>query len=302
LQFLIAAPSPTLRPVRPCVCGYEILYANPRTGRVPAPLAISPTLGSPPWRPWVVLAVVLIVAGFVGWRILLGASKETIGRGAEVRLLRQPSRSRARRRGPVSARCPSTSPRWARSEAYNTVTVRSRRIGSWSKVKLQRGPDGQARRVCCSQIDAEPYAARPRTGQQGQLARDQASAHHGQARGGALSGSLPGGRPYSQESQQTQQSIYGQGRGRGKADEAAIHRQGESGIHQYHLHPSTVRWVCARWTPGNIGPTRQTPTAGGVTQLQPISVIFTVPEDQLPQVRKKLLSGKPMRWMPTIAR
>jgi multidrug efflux system membrane fusion protein len=32
-----------------------------------------------------------------------------------------------------------------------------------------------------------------------------------------------------------------------------------------------------------------------VTQLQPIAVIFTVPEDQLPGVRKKLLAKKPLK-------
>ena len=53
--------------------------------------------------------------------------------------------------------------------------------------------------------------------------------------------------------------------------------------------------------PGNIVHASDTNGMIVITQLQPIAVLFTIPEDSLPQVTQKLRAGAHLRWMPIIA-
>ncbi len=55
---------------------------------------------------------------------------------------------------------------------------------------------------------------------------------------------------------------------------------------------STVWWACARSTPATSSTQPDTTGLLVVTQLQPIAVIFTLPEDQLPQVQALLRQGR----------
>lgn len=254
------------------------------------PAGDQPHTGKSSWRPWVVLAVVLIVAGFVGWRIY-SAQQETMAAA-------QKSASSASRPVPVLAaevqqrKMPIYLTALGSVEAYNTVTVRSRVDGQLVKVNFKEGQMVK-RGGLLLQIDAEPYAAALELAQ-GQLARDQASATMGQAEAARYQGLYQAG-VVSQESQQTQQSIYGQAEGAVKADEAAIHAAKVNLAYTNITSPIDGQVGLRQVDAGNIVHAADTNGLVVVTQLQPISVIFTVPEDQLPQVRKKLLSGKPMK-------
>ncbi len=67
--------------------------------------------------------------------------------------------------------------------------------------------------------------------------------------------------------------------------------EGESGIYEDFCRLS-MEWLdCGRWMPGNIVHASDTTGLLVVTQLQPIAVIFTLPEDQLPQVLKRTAAG-----------
>ena len=54
--------------------------------------------------------------------------------------------------------------------------------------------------------------------------------------------------------------------------------------------------------PGNMVQANGTNALVVVTQLQPITVIFSVGEDYLPQIERQLRAGQRLTWTPSIAR
>ena len=172
--------------------------------------------------------------------------------------------------------------------AYNTVTVRSRVDGAIVKVNFTEGQfvhEGDA----LIEIDPRPYQVMLEQAE-GQLAKDQAELHDVQVdfeRYQLLysEGVIP------KQQVDTQQAQVGQYLGAIKADQAAIDNAKLQIVYAHITSPISGRVGLRLVDIGNIVHATDTTGLVVITQLQPIAVIFTLPQDQLQQVLAKLHGG-----------
>lgn len=172
--------------------------------------------------------------------------------------------------------------------AFNTVTLKSRVDGQLLRVNVR---EGQAVRQgqLVAEIDPKPYEAALAQAQ-GQLVKDQANAANARAQAERYTALFQAG-VVSKESQQAQISMSGQAQGSIDADRAAI--QAAKVNLGYTKITSPINGVVGLRLvdPGNIVHASDTTGLLVVTQLQPITIIFTLPEDQLPQVLELTRAG-----------
>jgi len=247
-----------------------------------------------PKKSWLGLAIVLVVllaiGGFIGWRIYSNRQ--------ETAAAAQKSAASVSRPIPVLAADvqQKTMPIFLNAlgtvTAYNTVTVRSRVDGQIVKVNFKEGQQVKKGELLV-QIDPDPYAAAVELAQ-GQYTKDEAAVTMGKAESSRY-GALYDAGVVSQESQQTQESIYGQAQGSLKADSAAIHAAKVNLAYTRITSPIDGQVGLRQVDVGNIVHAADTNGLVVVTQLHPIAVIFTVPEDQLPLILQKLHSKEPLK-------
>jgi membrane fusion protein, multidrug efflux system len=174
--------------------------------------------------------------------------------------------------------------------AYNTVTVRSRVDGAIVKVNFTEGQfvhEGDA----LVEIDPRPYQVALEQAE-GQLAKDEAQLKDVQVDMGRYQtlykeGVIP------KQQVDTQEAAVGQSNGSIKADRAAIDSAKLNITYSHITAPISGRVGLRLVDVGNIVHAADTTGLLVITQLQPISVIFTLPQDQLPQVMSKLHGGGP---------
>src|SRR5271168_1018030 len=169
--------------------------------------------------------------------------------------------------------------------AFNTVTVRSRVDGAIVKVNFTEGQfvhEGDA----LVEIDPRPYQVALEQAQ-GQLAKDEAQLKDVQIDLGRYNllykeGVIP------KQQVDTQEASVGQSQGSIAADQAAIDSAKLNITYSHIVAPISGRVGLRLVDTGNIVHATDTTGLVVITQLQPISVIFTLPQDQLPQVMAKL--------------
>jgi multidrug efflux system membrane fusion protein len=172
--------------------------------------------------------------------------------------------------------------------AFNTVTVRSRVDGQIVKVNFTEGQfvhEGDA----LIEIDPRPYQVMLEQAE-GQLAKDQAQLHDVQVDFERFTllyneGVIP------KQQLDTQQAQVGQFQGSIKADQATIDNAKLQLVYARITAPISGRVGLRLVDQGNIVHASDTTGLLVITQLQPISVIFTLPQDQLQQVLVKLRGG-----------
>jgi multidrug efflux system membrane fusion protein len=172
--------------------------------------------------------------------------------------------------------------------AYNTVTVRSRVDGAIVKVNFTEGQfvhEGDA----LVEIDPRPYQVALEQAQ-GQLAKDQAQLKDVQVDLDRYQKLLKEG-VIPQQQVDTQEASVGQSHGSIQADQAAIDSAKLNITYSHIVAPISGRVGLRLVDVGNIVHATDTTGLVVITQLQPISVIFTLPQDQLPQVMSKLHGG-----------
>jgi multidrug efflux system membrane fusion protein len=175
--------------------------------------------------------------------------------------------------------------------AYNTVTVKTRVDGQLLTVPVREGQHVNLGQVLAT-IDPGPYQAAVAQAE-GQLAKDQASADYAKAEASRYSALYDAG-VVSKDSQQVQQSSAGQSAGVLDADRAAIQAAKVNLAYTRITSPIDGVVGLRQVDAGNIVHAADTTGLLVVTQLQPIAVIFTLPEDQLPTVIQTMRGGKPL--------
>jgi len=172
--------------------------------------------------------------------------------------------------------------------AFNTVTVRSRVDGQIVKINFTEGQfvnEGDS----LIEIDPRPYQVQQEQAE-GQLAKDQAQLHDAQIDYERYKLLYQEG-VIAKQQLDTQQAAVGTNQGAIKADQAAIDSAKLQIVYCHITAPISGRVGLRLVDIGNIIHAADTGGLLVITQLQPISVIFTLPQDQLPQVMARMRQG-----------
>src|SRR3984957_3012586 len=175
--------------------------------------------------------------------------------------------------------------------AFNTVTVRSRVDGQIVKINFTEGQTVHAGDALV-EIDPRPYQVQLEQAE-GQLAKDQAQLQDVKVDYDRYQQLFKEGVVPKQQVD-TQQAQVGQFLGSIKADQAAIDNAKLQITYSHITAPITGRVGLRLVDMGNIVHATDTTGLLVITQLQPIAVIFSLPQDQLSQVIGKLHGAGPL--------
>ncbi|HXN53690.1 MAG TPA: MdtA/MuxA family multidrug efflux RND transporter periplasmic adaptor subunit [Candidatus Acidoferrum sp.] len=173
--------------------------------------------------------------------------------------------------------------------AFNTVTIRSRVDGQITRINFQEGQfvhQGDS----LVEIDSRPYQVQLEQAE-GQLAKDQAQLRDVQVNYERFQllykeGVIP------KQQVDTQGAQVGQSEGAIKVDQAAIDSAKLQLVYSRVIAPISGRIGLRLVDVGNIVHASDSNGLLVITQLQPIAVIFALPQDQLPEVATKLQKGE----------
>jgi multidrug efflux system membrane fusion protein len=175
--------------------------------------------------------------------------------------------------------------------AFNTVTVRSRVDGQIVKINFTEGQyvkEGDS----LVEIDPRPYQVQLEQAE-GQLAKDQAQLKDVQVDYERFTllfkeGVIP------KQQLDTQQAQVGTFEGAIKADNATIDNAKLQIMYSHITAPISGRVGLRLVDIGNMVHATDTNGLLVITQLQPIATLFSLPQDQLPQVMARMKKGAPI--------
>ena len=171
---------------------------------------------------------------------------------------------------------------------YRGVTVKTQINGYLTEVAFQEGQMVN-KGDFLAQIDPRPYQVALEQAE-GQRAKDQALLKNAQLDLQRYN-TLVAQNSIATQTRDTQISLVAQDQAVIKTDQAQIDAQKLNLVYAHIVSPVTGRVGLRQVDAGNYVQTSDPNGIVVVTQLQPISVIFTLPEDNLPAVMKRVHAG-----------
>ncbi|HZP43313.1 MAG TPA: MdtA/MuxA family multidrug efflux RND transporter periplasmic adaptor subunit [Candidatus Binatia bacterium] len=173
--------------------------------------------------------------------------------------------------------------------AFNTVSVKSRVDGQIVAIRFQEGQLVHAGDVL-AEIDPRPFQVQLAQAE-GQLARDRAQLEDARLTLERYR-ALWAERVVSKQELDDQAAKVGQFEGAVRADQGAIDGAKLALAYARVTAPITGRVGLRQVDVGNVVHANDANGIVVLTQLQPIAVLFTIPEDELPPVARKLAAGE----------
>ena len=172
--------------------------------------------------------------------------------------------------------------------AFNTANIKTRVDGQIMKVNFREGQDVHQGELLI-EIDARPYEVQVEQ-LQAQLFRDQAQLRDARLNLERYTALIPSG-SIAQQQVDTQKALVDQLDGTVRNDQAQIDSAKLNITYCHITAPFSGRIGLRQVDSGNIVHASDTNPMLILTQLQPIAVIFTLPEDVLPKVAKQMRHG-----------
>jgi multidrug efflux system membrane fusion protein len=169
--------------------------------------------------------------------------------------------------------------------AFNTANIKSRVDGQIMKVNVREGQNVKQGELLI-ELDARPFQVQLDQ-MQAQLFRDQAQLRDAQLNLERYTSLIPSG-SIAQQQVDTQKALVDQLQGTVRTDQAQIDNAKLQIVYCHITAPFSGRIGLRQVDPGNIAHSSDANPMLVLTQLQPIAVIFTLPEDVLPNVSKHM--------------
>jgi membrane fusion protein, multidrug efflux system len=173
-------------------------------------------------------------------------------------------------------------------QAFNTVALKTRIDGQITQVNFQEGQDVKQGELLI-QIDPRPYEVALATAQ-ANLARDEAQLNYAKVQYERQKALYADG-VIAKQDLDTQQASFGQFEGTIAADKAAIDSAKLNLVYTRITSPINGRIGLRQVDIGNYVQASATTPMVVITQLHPIAIVFTLPEDQLQEVRQRMAKG-----------
>jgi multidrug efflux system membrane fusion protein len=172
--------------------------------------------------------------------------------------------------------------------AFNTVDLKSRIDGQITQVNFVEGQDVREGELLI-QIDPRPYDVALATAQ-ANLQRDEAQLQFAKVQYERQKALYAGG-VIAKQDLDTQEASFGQYAGTIAADKAAIDNAKLNLFYTRITSPINGRIGLRQVDIGNYIQASSTTSMAVITQMHPIAIVFTLPEDQLQVVRQRMKQG-----------